>query len=53
MLDRKKPEDIDDQTFILADVSRKAIAQVKRTAQELLMEKMSPEQATVLAEKMA
>src|SRR5437667_1820394 len=26
VLDRKKPEDIDDQTLILADVSRKAIA---------------------------
>src|SRR5881628_4066294 len=26
VLDRKKPEDIDDRTFILADVSRKAIA---------------------------
>src|SRR5256885_2017232 len=31
-IERKKPEDIDDQTLILADVSRKAIAQVRRTA---------------------
>src|SRR6266404_8678344 len=53
VLDRKKPEDIDDQTLILADVSRKAIAQVKRTVQDLLGERMSPEQAAALAEKMS
>jgi ClpP class serine protease len=53
VLDRKKPEDIDDETLILADVSRKAIAQVRRTAQELLAERMTPEQATALAEKLA
>jgi ClpP class serine protease len=53
VLEKKKPEDIDDQTIILADVSRKAIAQVRRTAQELLVEKMSPEQAASLADKLA
>jgi len=52
VLDRKKPEDIDDQTLILADVSRKAIAQVKRTVQDLLSDKMSAEQATSVAEKL-
>jgi ClpP class serine protease len=53
VLDRKKPEDIDDQTMILADVSRKAIAQVKRTVQDLLSERMSQEQAAALAEKLS
>jgi ClpP class serine protease len=53
VLDRKKPEDIEDQTFILADVSRKAIAQVRRTVQDLLSERMTPEQAAALAEKLA
>ena len=53
VLDRKKPEDIDDETLILADVSRKAITQVRRTAQELLAERMAPEQAAALAEKLA
>jgi ClpP class serine protease len=53
VLERKKPEDIDDKTLILADVGRKAIAQVKRTAQDLLMERMAPEQAAALAEKLA
>jgi ClpP class serine protease len=53
VLDRKKPEDIDDQTLILADVSRKAIAQVRRTVQELLVERMAPEAAEALADKLA
>jgi ClpP class serine protease len=53
VLDKKKADDIDDQTFILADVSRKAITQVRRTVQELLRERMSPDQAAGLAEKLA
>lgn len=53
VLDRKKPEDIDDRTFILADVSRKAITQVRRTVNELLAEPMSADQAAALADKLA
>jgi ClpP class serine protease len=53
VLDKKKPEDIDDRTMILADVSRKAIAQLRRTVQDLLTERMSTEQAAALAEKLA
>jgi len=53
VLDKKKPEDIDDQTFILADVSRKAIAQVRRTVEDLLSVRMTREQAASLAEKLA
>ena len=53
VLERKKPEDIDDQTLILADVSRKAITQVRRTVQHLLAERMPPKQAAALAEKLA
>lgn len=53
VLEQKKPEDIDDQTLILADVSRKAIAQVRRTVQDLLAGRMGPEQAAALAEKLA
>src|SRR5580765_1396114 len=33
VLERKKPEDIDDQTLIQADISRKAITQVRRFVQ--------------------
>jgi ClpP class serine protease len=53
VLDQKKPEDIDDQTMILADVSRKAISQVRRTVQDLLSERMSQEQAAALADKLS
>jgi ClpP class serine protease len=53
VLEQKKPEDIDDKTMILADVSRKAITQVRRTVQDLLAERMSQEQAAALAEKLS
>jgi len=53
VLELKKPEDIDDQTLILADVSHKAIAQVGKTGQDLLAERMSLEQASSLAEKLS
>lgn len=53
VLEQKKPEDIDDQTLVLADVSRKAIAQVRRTVQDLLANRMAPEQAEALADKLA
>jgi ClpP class serine protease len=53
VLERKKPEDMDDQTLILADVSRKAIVQVTRTVQDLLSERMSPDQAGSLAAKLS
>jgi len=52
VLDRKKPEDIEDETLILADVSRKAIAQVARTVQDLLADRMPSDQATALAGKL-
>ena len=53
VLDKKKPDDIEDKTFILADVSRKAITQVRRTVQDLLSERMSAEEAGALADKLA
>src|SRR6267142_1332993 len=53
VLEQKKPEDIDDKTMILADVSRKAITQVRRTVQDLLAERMSAEEAGALAEKLS
>ena len=52
VLELKKPEDID-QTLILADVSHKTIAQVGKTGQDLLAERMSLEQASSLAEKLS
>lgn len=43
---------IDDQTLVLADVGRKAIAQVKQAASELLERRLPAEQARPLAEKL-
>jgi ClpP class serine protease len=43
---------IDDRTLVLADVGRKAIAQVKQAARELLTRRLPAEQADTLAEKL-
>lgn len=53
VLERKDPKDMDDQTLILADVARKAMAQVRATVLELLAERMHGEQAEALADKLA
>jgi ClpP class serine protease len=45
--------DIDDQTLILADVARKAIAQIHASARQLLEARMPPEQAEALAQKLS
>ena len=46
-------EPVDDQTLILADVGRKAIAQVKKAARELLARRLPADQAEALAEKIS
>src|SRR4029453_13621713 len=43
---------IDDQTLVLADVGRKAIAQVKQAASELLERRLSPAQSAARAGKL-
>jgi ClpP class serine protease len=53
VLDQKERKDIEDQTLILADVSRKAIAQVRATVQYLLSERMAAEAAQALADKLS
>lgn len=53
VLERKEPKDIDDQTLIMADVARKAMAQVRATVEGLLSERMSAAQAEALAEKLS
>jgi len=52
VIERKKPEDIEDKTLILADVSRKAIVQLHKMVQDLLGERMAPDAATALADKL-
>ncbi|GIV76723.1 ATP-dependent Clp protease proteolytic subunit [Litorilinea aerophila] len=49
VLEQKPLSEVEDETIILADVARKALAQVKETVMELLQDRMSPEQAEQLA----
>src|ERR1700752_4767131 len=51
--DSKPISDVWDLTVVLADVSEKALAQVKRGAVELLTPRMSQEVAEALADKLA
>jgi ClpP class serine protease len=53
VLEEKPAKDIDDQTMILADVSRKAITQVKNTIEKIACCQYSDEAAHNLAEKLA
>lgn len=53
VLERKEPKDIEDQTLILADVARKAVAQVRTMVQELLSGRLPAERAEALADKLA
>jgi len=42
---KKKPDDVDDQTLIMADVSEKAMRQLKDTVKEILQDKMDAKKA--------
>jgi len=53
VLDRKDPNEIDDQTLILADVAQKAIGQVKATVTKILGDRMPADKAAALAEALA
>ena len=50
---QKDKNEIDDRTLILADVSEKAIAQLRTYVSEILKERIGDEQAKQLAEKLA
>jgi len=52
VLEKKEAKDIDDQTFILADVAGKALHQIKATVKNLLLKHMDEEQAEKTAEKL-
>lgn len=53
VLEQKEPKDIEDETLIKADIARKALTQVTETVVELVSERMTPEQATALAQELA
>jgi ClpP class serine protease len=52
VVEEKPVAKIDDQTLVLADVGRKAIAQVRQAASELMARRLPAEQAGALAEKL-
>ncbi len=49
VLERKRPEDIDDQTMILADVAEKAMRQLREAVEELLSGRLPAERAREVA----
>src|SRR5256885_8273585 len=53
VIEQKPIKEIDDRTLILADLGRKAIAQVKKAAGELLGRRLPADQADALAEKLS
>ena len=53
VVEQKPIAEIDDQTLVMADIGRKAIAQVKRTAQALLADRIPADRAEALAEKLS
>ncbi|MEA2994954.1 MAG: hypothetical protein QOG74_503 [Alphaproteobacteria bacterium] len=53
VVEQKPIERISDETLIRADIGRKAIAQVKQSASELMKRSMTAEQAGTLAEKLS
>jgi ClpP class serine protease len=53
VVEEKPVARIDDQTLIMADVGRKAIVQVKQSAQQLLERTLPADRAAALAEKLS
>jgi ClpP class serine protease len=53
VIEQKPISEIDDETLIKADIGRKAIAQVKQAASDLLKRRMPEAQASALAEKLS
>jgi ClpP class serine protease len=53
VVEQKPIAEIDDQTLILADVGRKAIAQIREAVRSLLAARMPADQAAQLADKLS
>lgn len=53
VVEQKPIAEVDDQTLVMADVGRKAIAQVEATARALLGKRLTEEDAQALASKLA
>jgi ClpP class serine protease len=52
VLEQKPVEHIDDETLMLADVGRKALEQVRRNAEALLVDTLPPDKASHVAEEL-
>jgi len=53
VVEQKPIAEIDDNTLVMADIGRKAIAQVRAAAKELLGRRLPPEQAETLADTLS
>jgi ClpP class serine protease len=53
VVEQKPIADIDDETLVKADVARKALAQVKQSASDILKRRLPPDQADALAAKLS
>jgi ClpP class serine protease len=53
VVEQKPIAEIDDQTLVMADVGRKAIAQVKQSASYILKRRLPADQAEALADKLS
>ncbi len=50
VVSQKETNELDDQTLILADISRKALRQMRETVADLLTERLAPEEAERVAD---
>ncbi|MBD3182212.1 hypothetical protein GF312_07965 [Candidatus Poribacteria bacterium] len=50
VIEQKGKDDIDDETYIMADIASKAMKQIKDCVKEILVEKMDEEKAEEIAE---
>src|ERR1700730_8579500 len=53
VVEQQAVSEIDDETLVKADVARKAIAQVKQSASDILKRRLPPDQADALAAKLS
>jgi ClpP class serine protease len=53
IVEQKPISKIDDQTLVMADVGRKAIAQLRQSASDILKRRLPPDKADALAEKLS
>ncbi len=50
VLENKSPDEIDDETYILADISKKAMRQIKSCVKNILIDNMDSEKAEQIAD---